>query len=140
MFDRSRFWVTGFAVVRRLSMVEPDVDLERLFEKGNTAALDAYLHLLHPADIAELFEHVEPENWTRITARLAPGLLAEVLTDTHMTLEFRGRLWRVEHFFHDDHVAAVTYEAQPPDWHVADESRDSHPMSAGTRPSGTLRT
>lgn len=62
-------------------MQEPDVDIERLFEKGNEPALDTYLNLLHPADIAELFEHVDPDNWTRITVRLSPEILAEVLTN-----------------------------------------------------------
>ncbi len=71
-------------------------------------------------------------------AGLGDCRLSEVLTDTHMTLEFRDRTWRIEQFFHDDHVAAVTYEAQPPAWHVADESRGSHPKSAQPEPSGAL--
>ncbi|MBI3179397.1 MAG: hypothetical protein HYZ27_07025, partial [Deltaproteobacteria bacterium] len=60
-------------------MTEHDVDIDRLFEPGSERALEAYLHLLHPADLAELFGYVEPEDWVKITRHLTPEQLAEVL-------------------------------------------------------------
>lgn len=61
-------------------MVEEDVDIDKLFEPENKDALDAYLRLLHPVDLAELFHFVKPHRWVQITHALEPEVLAEVLT------------------------------------------------------------
>lgn len=58
-----------------------DKDIDILFEPGAESALTAYLQLLHPADIAELFDHVDEENWPKITRRLSAARLAEVLAN-----------------------------------------------------------
>ncbi len=71
-------------------MVEHDVDIDSLFEPGAESALEVYLRLLHPADIAELFNFVERENWTRITQSLSSQTLAELLT--HLDENQRERL------------------------------------------------
>lgn len=68
-------------------MAEEDLDINRLFEPEQRDALEAYLRLLHPADIAELFNYVKPERWVQITQHLTPEALAEVLThleDPHL--------------------------------------------------------
>ncbi|MCK5688362.1 magnesium transporter [Myxococcota bacterium] len=62
-------------------MAERDVDINSLFDVGNESALAAYLHLLHPSDIAQVFNYVDEENWVRLTARLTPEILAEVIAD-----------------------------------------------------------
>lgn len=62
-------------------MGEHNQDIAELFEPGCEAALDAYLHLLHPVDIAELFNHVSPNNWNGITSRLDAETLAETLAN-----------------------------------------------------------
>lgn len=61
-------------------MVEHDVDIDKLFEEGEEAALEAYVRLLHPADIAELFHFVEVNDWTKVTRYLGAERLAELLT------------------------------------------------------------
>ncbi len=58
-----------------------DKDIELLFEPGSESALTAYLQLLHPADIAELFNHVSENNWPNITSRLSAEQLADVLAN-----------------------------------------------------------
>ena len=58
-----------------------DKDLEILFEPGHEHELDTYLRLLHPADIAELFDLVVEENWPRITRLLSAERLAEVMAN-----------------------------------------------------------
>lgn len=62
-------------------MVESDVDIDRLFEPGSEGALAAYVRLLHPADIASLFDMVESDRWTQVTRMLAPEDLGEVLAN-----------------------------------------------------------
>jgi magnesium transporter len=58
-----------------------DKDIDILFEPDSESALTAYLQILHPADIAELFDHVSEENWLNITRRLNAERLAEVLAN-----------------------------------------------------------
>jgi len=58
-----------------------DKDIDSLFEPDSESALTAYLQILHPADIAELFDHVSEKNWLQITRRLDAERLAEVLAN-----------------------------------------------------------
>jgi 4'-phosphopantetheinyl transferase len=44
--------------------------------------------------------------------------VTNVPDDKTMWLEYRARRWKVEHFHHDDHVAAVTVDADTVTWHV----------------------
>ena len=60
-------------------MVERNVEIESLFEPGSKSVLEAYLRLLHPADIAELFDFVDEEHWPIITRTLSAERLAEVM-------------------------------------------------------------
>lgn len=69
---------------------EGSIDIERLFEPGSEAALRSYISLLHPADIAELFQYVENRYWLQITALLSPEHLGEVLT--HVDERYVDRL------------------------------------------------
>ncbi len=62
-------------------MAQYDQDIARLFEPGAESALNAYMRLLHPADIAELFNYVQTDSWPRITALLKAEDLAEVIAD-----------------------------------------------------------
>ncbi len=74
-----------------------DVDIESLFEPDAEPALQAYLRLLHPADIAELFNIVGEQHWAAITRELPPEHLGEVLADLDEGLRERlGELLRVE--------------------------------------------
>ena len=59
---------------------EASIDIERLFEPGAESALRSYISLLHPADVAELFNFVESKRWLQITSLLSPEHLGEVLT------------------------------------------------------------
>ena len=47
--------------------------------------------------------------------------LVEVPDITHMMLEYEGRTWRVEHYYHAGHVAAVTCGADPVEWHIEED-------------------
>jgi len=62
-------------------MGEHSQDIERLFEPGREETFEAYLRLLHPVDIAELFNHVGPRYWKRITSCLDAETLAETLSN-----------------------------------------------------------
>ncbi len=62
-------------------MVERNVEIESLFEPGSRSVLEAYLRLLHPADIAELFDFVDEEHWPIITRTLSAERLAEVMSE-----------------------------------------------------------
>ena len=62
-------------------MVERNVEIESLFEPGSKSVLEAYLRLLHPADIAELFDFVDEEHWPIITRTLSAERLAEVMSE-----------------------------------------------------------
>jgi len=74
-----------------------DKDIDILFEPDSESALTAYLQLLHPADIAELFDHVSEENWPKITRRLDAERLAEVLANLdEEQLEAVGDKLRIE--------------------------------------------
>ena len=42
--------------------------------------------------------------------------LVEVPDDRHMTLEYKGRGWLIEQYFHDNHVAAVTCDSDTVQW------------------------
>jgi len=44
--------------------------------------------------------------------------------DRHVTLSFEGRDWLVEHYYHADHVAAVTREDYDVRWRVLDDIAD----------------
>ena len=46
------------------------------------------------------------------------GNVVEVPSDRRLTIEYGGRFWQVEHYYHDNHVTAVTTEANPVTWHV----------------------
>jgi magnesium transporter len=49
----------------------PEVDdLEDLVESGDVEALDSFLALLHPADLAELFEILDRDLWPKVLIRL----------------------------------------------------------------------
>ncbi len=58
-----------------------DLDISRLFEPGAEAALEAYLRLLHPADLAELFRLTDKSEWPQIAARLSSEELADALAE-----------------------------------------------------------
>jgi len=74
-----------------------DKEIEILFEPGSESALAAYLQLLHPADVAELFNHVSEENWPKITRRLSAERLADVLANLNEEqLETIGEKLRIE--------------------------------------------
>jgi magnesium transporter len=62
-------------------MVEHDFDIDKLFEEGEAAALEAYVRLLRPADIAELFHFVEVDNWTKVTGYLDAERLGDLLAE-----------------------------------------------------------
>ncbi|HUU84702.1 MAG TPA: 4'-phosphopantetheinyl transferase superfamily protein [Phycisphaerae bacterium] len=50
--------------------------------------------------------------------RLSDCRIAAVHDETHLTTLFEGREWGIEHFYHDDHVAAVTAGVGGVAWHV----------------------
>ena len=44
--------------------------------------------------------------------------LVEVMDDRHVLTKYDGRDWRIEHFEHDGHIAAVTYAEAGIAWDV----------------------
>ena len=44
--------------------------------------------------------------------------LVQVPDDLHLTLEYDGKPWAVEHFLCADHIVSVTHDAQPVEWCV----------------------
>lgn len=44
--------------------------------------------------------------------------LIEAPDDLHLTLEYDGKPWAVEHFHCADHIVSVTHDAQPVEWRV----------------------
>ena len=44
--------------------------------------------------------------------------VVKVADARHVVTEFQGHAWRVEHFEHDDHIAAVTCDNAGVAWHV----------------------
>jgi len=46
--------------------------------------------------------------------------LTSVPDDHSLTLEYQTRPWRVEQFYHDNHIAAVTAEMDTVTWHVVE--------------------
>lgn len=89
---------------------DDDVDIDRLFEPDQRAALQAYLHLLHPTDVAELFSLVKPESWTLITRELSAEQLAEVLT--HLD---EGQLEELGERLHTDRLIQAMDELETDD-------------------------
>ena len=55
-------------------MLEHNVDIATLFEEGSEQVLESYLSLLHPADIAELFDLVPGSNAADETVIYRGGL------------------------------------------------------------------
>ncbi len=48
--------------------------------------------------------------------------LVEVCDERHMMLHYEGQPWRIEHFYHAGHVAAVTCDLNQVNWCVLDQS------------------
>jgi len=82
-------------------MAERDRDIDHLFEPGAEAELNTYLRLLHPADIAELFSLIDPDQWRAAAAHLDAATLAELLThlDDWQRAEL-GEMLGVERLIH----------------------------------------
>lgn len=47
--------------------------------------------------------------------------LIEVGDERHMRLEYEGKPWPIEHFYHADHVVAVTCDSARVNWRVVDD-------------------
>ena len=54
--------------------------IARLFEPGAEGTLQAYLQLLHPVDLAELFRFVDRQKWPAIIEALSPERFADALS------------------------------------------------------------
>ena len=52
--------------------------------------------------------------------KLLACALTTVPDEEHLTLEYAGMTWRVEHFYHDDHVAAVTCGERAVEWRIGE--------------------
>jgi magnesium transporter len=67
-------------------MNEPDRDvvseLRALLHEGEEAALDIFLRLVRPEDIADWLDHLEPEERRMLLDALAPTIAGAVLDDT----------------------------------------------------------
>ncbi|MFH0981473.1 MAG: 4'-phosphopantetheinyl transferase superfamily protein [Planctomycetota bacterium] len=53
--------------------------------------------------------------------KLASCRIIDAPDATHLTLDYEGRRWCVEHYLHGDHLAAVTVDADPVVWLVHEE-------------------
>ncbi len=49
--------------------------------------------------------------------------LIEVPGDRHLTVEYDGQRRLIEHFYHNDHVAAVTCDSGTVNWCVVETDR-----------------
>ncbi|UCE59286.1 MAG: 4'-phosphopantetheinyl transferase superfamily protein [Phycisphaerales bacterium] len=56
--------------------------------------------------------------------------LEDIPDARHLTLEYENREWVVEHFYHADHVAAVTSGDAQVSWHVLDPAANADASDA----------
>lgn len=85
-------------VVEHLHDNPPEVDeLEDLIESGDLEALDTFLTLLHPADLALLFEILDRELWPKVLTRLNIAQTSDLMEE--LADHLRDDL--AEHLKHD---------------------------------------
>ena len=51
-------------------------------------------------------------------AHLLSCRLTALLDDQHLVLDYEGRSWPIEQFYHDNHIVAVTTEPNSTHWHI----------------------
>jgi len=60
----------------------PEVDdLEKLVEGGDQRQLKNFLKLLHPADLAEMFDTLDRDLWPRVVAALSIGQISDLMEE-----------------------------------------------------------
>jgi magnesium transporter len=55
--------------------------ITRLVEDGDVEALDAEIAALHPADLAALFESIDPRHWPRAVAGLSTARISDLMEE-----------------------------------------------------------
>ena len=59
---------------------DPD-DLEELLESGSEVAIRSFLHTLHAADLAMVFDRVEYDLWPRVVTRLTTAEISDLMEE-----------------------------------------------------------
>jgi magnesium transporter len=60
---------------------DPVHDLEELVESGDVEALDRFISVLHPADLAALFGLLSKGHWPQVISRLSIGRLSDLMEE-----------------------------------------------------------
>ncbi len=96
----------------------PKDDLAALIEESDAAGLAAFLRLLHPADLAEVFAQTDPEvHWGRLVEALDDERLADALAEMEGAVQEellaflpRDRLSRLIGYMDSDDAADIIAE------------------------------
>jgi magnesium transporter len=60
---------------------DPVHDLEELVESGDFEALDRFISVLHPADLAALFGFLSMNHWPQVVSRLSIGRVSDLMEE-----------------------------------------------------------
>ena len=60
---------------------DPVHDLEELVESGDLEALDRFISMLHPADLAALFGVLPKAHWPQVVSRLSIGRVSDLMEE-----------------------------------------------------------
>ncbi len=120
--SHSRHWAAAVIMDRPVG-----IDIEHVVprERGLHSALagDAEWELMGDRSWLSFFrlwtakEATLKANGTGIS-RFSACQLVEVRDEDHLAFDYGGRTWHIEHFYHADHIAAVTCGREGVDWFV----------------------
>ena len=60
---------------------DPVRDLEELVESGDFEALDRFISVLHPADLASLFGLLSKAHWPQVVSRLSIARVSDLMEE-----------------------------------------------------------
>ena len=84
-----RYGPTGFdsegKPVEYRAEKKPEMDdLEALVESGDDRALRGFLALLHPADMALVFDSLDRDQWPKVVAQLKIGQISDLMEEHYI--------------------------------------------------------
>ena len=62
-------------------LADPVHDLEELVESGDVEALDRFISVLHPADLAALFGLLSKSHWPQVVERLSIARISDLMEE-----------------------------------------------------------
>ncbi len=91
------------APLRADNLSDPMLDLEELVEGGDLGALDSFVGLLHPADLAALFSVLPRPLWPKVISRLDIDRISDLMEE--LPDHLRDDL--AEHLKHDELTGVI---------------------------------